>query len=208
MVLLATCAAVLAWRCYLEFTFDPIYNRTYCATDTRIDSILFGCALAVWGNPQLDATRISETAWKYLLLPVAFAGLLATFVISNPHFLDTLRYTLQGLFLVPVFVVAIRYPNWGPMRVLNTRVLAWVGLISYSLYLVHLMVLKITYTVWGHHFWILVTVGWALAIGAAAAIHYAVERPAGRLRQRLHAQTRSRNGGLPAMSTASGRAAS
>jgi peptidoglycan/LPS O-acetylase OafA/YrhL len=46
-------------------------------------------------------------------------------------------------------------------------------------------VLKITYTIWGHSFWVLITVGWAASIGLAAAIYYAIERPAGRLRKRL-----------------------
>jgi peptidoglycan/LPS O-acetylase OafA/YrhL len=185
-VLLAVCAAVLLWRCYLEFALHSSYNRTYCATDARIDSILFGCALAVWGNPVLDSTRISENAWKYRLLPISLAGLAVSFLVSNPGFLDTLRYTLQGVCLFAVFVVAIRYPDWWPMRPLNSRLLSWVGLISYSLYLVHLMVLKMTYTVWGHKFWVLLTVGWLAAIGLSAVIYYAIEKPAGRLRKRLH----------------------
>jgi peptidoglycan/LPS O-acetylase OafA/YrhL len=184
-VLYAVCALVLLWRCYLEFALHSSYNRTYCATDTRIDSILFGCALAVSGNPVLDPTRISENAWKYRLLPLSIAGLALSFVISSASFQDTWRYTLQGLCLIAVFVVAIRYPAWGPMRLLNTKLLGWVGLISYSLYLVHLSVLKMVYTVWGHKLWVLLCVGWVASIGLSAAIYYAIERPAGRLRKRL-----------------------
>jgi peptidoglycan/LPS O-acetylase OafA/YrhL len=207
-VLLATCAAVLLWRCYLVLELDPIYNRTYCATDTRIDSILFGCALAMWGNPQLDPTNTRENTWKYLLLPVACAGLLVSFGVSNPVFLSTVRYTLQGLCLIPVFVVAIRYPTWGPMRLLNTRLLGWIGLLSYSLYLIHLMVLKITYTLFGHSIWIILCVGWTAAIAASAAIYYAIERPTGRLRKRLHAKVWPRGAPVPAMGTMSSGTAS
>jgi len=185
VVLLATCALVLLWRCYLEFALHSSYNRTYCATDARIDSILFGCVLAVWGNPVLDPTRISESVWKHWLLPLSLVGLALSFVISNPSFMDTGRYTLQGICLFAVFVVAIRYPTWWPIRPLNSRILSWIGLISYSLYLLHLTVLKVTYTIWGHSFWVLITVGWAAAIGLSAAIYYAIERPAGRLRKRL-----------------------
>jgi peptidoglycan/LPS O-acetylase OafA/YrhL len=184
-VLLAACALVLLWRCYLEFVLHASYNRTYCATDARIDSILFGCALAVFGNPVLDPTRISENAWKHWLLPLSLVGLALSFVISNASFQDTLRYTLQGVCLVGVFVVAIRYPAWGPVRLLNTKLLSWIGLISYSLYLVHLSVLKIVYTIWGHKLWVLLSVGWIASIGVSAAIYYVIERPAGRLRKRL-----------------------
>jgi peptidoglycan/LPS O-acetylase OafA/YrhL len=73
------------------------------------------------------------------------------------------------------------------MRPLNSRLLSWIGLISYSLYLLHLNVLKVVYTVWGHSLWVLVCVGWVASIGLAAAIYYAIERPAGRLRKRLSA---------------------
>ncbi|MDB6107204.1 MAG: acyltransferase 3 [Gammaproteobacteria bacterium] len=186
-VLLAACALVLLWRCYLEFVLQSSYNRTYCATDTRIDSILFGCTLALWGNPVLDSTRISENAWKHWLFPLSLAGLALSFGVTNPSFADTARYTLQGVCLVAVFVVAIRYPDWGPMRPLNSRLLSWIGLISYSLYLLHLSVLKAVYSVWGHSIWVLLCVGWVASIGLAAAIYYAIERPAGRLRKRLSA---------------------
>jgi peptidoglycan/LPS O-acetylase OafA/YrhL len=184
-LLYAACALVLLWRCYLEFALHSSYNRTYCATDARIDSILFGCALAVSGNPVLDPTRIGENAWKYRLLPLSLVGLALSFVISNESFGDTLRYTLQGICLIAVFVVAIRYPAWGPMRLLNTKLLGWIGLISYSLYLVHLSVLKMVYTVWGHKLWVLLCVGWAASIGLSAAIYYVIEKPAARLRKRL-----------------------
>ena len=205
-VLLAVCAAVLLWRCYLEFGLHASYNRTYCATDTRIDSILFGCVLALWGNPVLDESRISERTWKYCLLPLSLVGLAVSFGVSNPSFLDTLRYTLQGLSLFAVFVVAIRYPTWGPMRLLNTRLLSWIGLISYSLYLVHLLMLKLTYTIFGHKFWVLITIGWAVSIGMAAAIYYAVERPTGRLRKRLHADKPPRRTAISSsVATVSGR---
>ena len=184
-LLYAACALVLLWRCYLEFALHSSYNRTYCATDARIDSILFGCALAVSGNPVLDPPRIGENAWKYRLLPLSCVGLASSFVISNESFADTLRYSLQGICLIAVFVVAIRYPAWGPMRLLNTKLLGWIGLISYSLYLVHLSVLKMVYTVWGHKLWVLLCVGWAASIGLSAAIYYVIEKPAGRLRKRL-----------------------
>jgi peptidoglycan/LPS O-acetylase OafA/YrhL len=186
-VLLGVCGLVLLWRCYLEFALHSSYNRTYCATDARIDSILFGCALAVWGNPVLDPTRISESVWKYWLFPLSLAGLALSFGITNPSFMDTARYTLQGVCLFAVFVVAIRYPDWGPMRPLNSRLLSWIGLISYSLYLLHLTVLKSVYSLWGHSIWVVLPVGWVVSIGLAAAIYYVIERPAGELRKRLSA---------------------
>lgn len=46
MVLLAGCLAVLAWRCWLVYGCHVSANRTYMATDTRIDSIMCGTRLS------------------------------------------------------------------------------------------------------------------------------------------------------------------
>lgn len=136
-VLLLFCACALLWRCVLVFVLHSSIDRTYVASDTRFDSILFGCALAVHGNPVLDPTPKREALWKYVWLPLAALTLLATFVIRDARFRETLRYSLQGVALIPVFVCAIRYPTWSVMNVLNYKPIAYVGVLSYSLYLVH-----------------------------------------------------------------------
>ncbi|MET0291551.1 MAG: acyltransferase, partial [Steroidobacteraceae bacterium] len=59
-VLFALCGALLAWRCVLYFGIHMRWEWNYAATDARADSILYGCALALWGNPALDPTRFSE----------------------------------------------------------------------------------------------------------------------------------------------------
>ena len=183
--LLAICGAVLAWRILLVFAFDATKDRTYVATDTRIDSILFGCVLGVFGNPALDPTRVSERAWKWLLLPLGLAALIVSFLVFDQRFQETVRYTIQGLALFPLFVVAVRYPSWGPVRLLNLRPVAFVGVISYSMYLIHPTI------IYGLQQW----TGWqpfplgiaalALTLLIAMVIYVAVERPCARLRKRL-----------------------
>src|SRR6266496_4289878 len=42
LVLVGLCALILAWRCALVFLFDVSKERTYIATDTRVDAILTG----------------------------------------------------------------------------------------------------------------------------------------------------------------------
>src|SRR5260370_9455623 len=51
LVFWAICALVLAWRCVLVFVLHAPPDRTFVMTDTRVDSILFACALAVCRNP-------------------------------------------------------------------------------------------------------------------------------------------------------------
>src|SRR6204780_4616069 len=111
------------------------------ATDTRIDSILFGCALAVWHNPVIDAPAVRDSTLKYRLLPVALLTLGACVAIRSGAFRETLRYSLQGAALTLVFVSAIRFQKWGAFRLLNWRPVMFIGALSYSLYLIHQTVL-------------------------------------------------------------------
>jgi peptidoglycan/LPS O-acetylase OafA/YrhL len=197
-VLWALCAVVLAWRVILVYGLHSLPDRTYMGSDTRVDSILFGCALALAGNPVLDGpSRVSEAGWKYVLLPAGVAVLLLSFVLRSPAFRETFRYTLQGIALTPVFVVAVRYPRWGLFRLLNLRVMSFLGVLSYPLYLVHHVLLG---ALLGAPFG---PVGRALAalalsIAAAWAIHELVEKPGARLRRRISAATRRGPGRAPA----------
>src|ERR1051326_1662103 len=140
-VLLGACAVVRAWRCVLVFGFHVSDDRTFMATDTRIDSILFGCALAVYENPHLDRSRIDEATWKFLLLPIGLAGLLASLLVTGDRTQQTVTYTIQGICLVPVFVGAVRYSHWLLFRPLQWPWVRFLGVVSYVIYLVHATVI-------------------------------------------------------------------
>jgi peptidoglycan/LPS O-acetylase OafA/YrhL len=185
--LLALCALALAWRCVLVYRFHSILDRTYMASDTRFDSILFGCALAVYGNPMLDEPRGSDRLWKFVLLPLGLLGLLASFAIRNGGFRETFRYSLQGIALVPVFVCAMRFPTWGLMRVLNYRPIAFIGVLSYSLYLMHQVVLFAIKPTLEPRLGTLATalIGLLISLLLARLVHYSIERPFARLRRRF-----------------------
>lgn len=140
--LLAACMVVLLWRAWLVAGTSASFNRTYCGTDTRLDNLLFGCALAVWGNPVLDGPPRREALFKRVVLPLAVLCLLGSFVIRSEAFRETFRYTLQAAALVPIFIAAISYPGWGVFRVLNLSWVRWLGGLSYAFYLVHHTVIE------------------------------------------------------------------
>lgn len=186
--LLGLCALLLVWRFVLVVGLDAKEDRTAIASDTRFDSLAFGCALALFGNPALDSTKIGESTWKYVLLPSAIIGLLLTFLVRNLVFRETLRYTIQGVCLVPVFVCAVRYPRWLPMRVLNFKPVTYIGVVSYSLYLMHQILLyaaidRLEGKISRLTIAILVL---AVALSCAALIHQTVEKPFAQLRRKLH----------------------
>ncbi|MET0791227.1 MAG: acyltransferase [Polyangiaceae bacterium] len=186
------CLVVMLWRCVLVLHFHTPSPRTYLGTDTRLDSLLFGCALAVAGNPMLDAGN-EEKPSTGLLLSLGGAALLLviTFVIRDDRFRETVRYSLQGIALYPVFYAAIRFPKWGFFPLFNNRALGFVGKLSYSLYLVHGMLLQM-----GER-WLPTTHGairgvLALVVSMAAAwlIWILVEKPSTRLRKGLESYAR------------------
>jgi peptidoglycan/LPS O-acetylase OafA/YrhL len=187
------CAAILAWRCLLVFGFGSIEDRTYMGSDTRVDSILFGCALALAMNPVLDRPVGSERLWKSVLLPIAGALLLFTFAFRAPWFRETARYSLQGIALTAVFVTAMRFPRWLPMRFLNARPVAFVGVLSYTLYLCHQVVLMaLSYQMPelpARHGAVYGITAFGIAFAIALLVYWLVEKPAARLRAQLAKRT-------------------
>jgi peptidoglycan/LPS O-acetylase OafA/YrhL len=183
----AACAAVLAWRCALVLLLRVAIDRVGLCSDTRVDSIAFGCALAVWKSRERDVASASSgsTLGKRFVLPAAVGLLLVTFVVRAPVFRETLRYTLQGIALTPIFAMAVSHPRWLVFRVLNTRPMGFVGKVSYSLYLVHHVALRAieAHSRLGGVARALVALAVSLAI--ACAMLAVVEKPCARLRHRL-----------------------
>jgi peptidoglycan/LPS O-acetylase OafA/YrhL len=186
LLLWGICALIAAWRTVLVLVYHAPTIRTYLASDTRIDSILFGCALAVYGNPVLDRWPLAERTWKYTVLPLATAVLVGCLVYRAPAFRETVRYSLQGLALTAIFIGAIRWYDWAPFWLLNTRPVAFLGVLSYSLYLVHYVVLS----EFARHLPSLSTLlrallSFAVSFALAWAIYKFIETPCARLRKRL-----------------------
>ncbi|MEA5507025.1 acyltransferase [Halotia wernerae UHCC 0503] len=180
------CLAVLLWRCVLIYGFGVDSSRTFYASDTRIDGILFGCALAVNGNPMMDSQTWSNKLWKQFFLPIGIVLLLFSFLYRSFEFQETFRYTIQGIALYPIFVTAIRFPDWGLFRWLNLEWMRFIGLLSYSLYLVHHTVIYAVY-MYLPQFHRAIQGGIALLIsfGLAYAIYKFIEFPVAQIRKKL-----------------------
>jgi peptidoglycan/LPS O-acetylase OafA/YrhL len=182
----ALCALVLLWRCVLVLALRVPADRTYMGSDTRLDSILFGCALAVWKNPVLDPSALAVRVWKYAVTPLAILLLGVCLAIPNPQFRETVRYSLQGVALTFLFVAAIRFRDTAYFRILNWRPIAFIGVLSYSLYLLHFVViLGVRHTLPSLHPVLQGVIALLVSLMLAGAIYLLVERPCARLRRRL-----------------------
>jgi peptidoglycan/LPS O-acetylase OafA/YrhL len=186
----SSCAVVFIWRCVLVFLLHVSVDRTYLCSDTRLDSIAFGCALAVWNNPVLDGAggrQPRSKLWRYFVFPAGVVLLFLTFVVREPAFRETLRYTVQGIALTPIFIAAVRWPQWPVFRLLNWQPMRFVGTLSYSLYLVHQVALAVV----AQHSRLAgaprALVAWVVSLAVAWAMYLLVERPCAKLRRRLSA---------------------
>jgi peptidoglycan/LPS O-acetylase OafA/YrhL len=186
-ILALVCALVLLWRCTLVFGFGVGGFYIYNATDTRIDSLLFGCILGVWCNPALDSSprRLTGRAW-FLLATLGAALLLVSFLWRADAFRDTLRYTLQGLGLFPLFYCAVRYHRRAVFAWLDSRPMRALGLVSYTFYLSHEASIDLAGKALGDDGALRAAAGFALAVAFSAACYVLVERRFARLRRRLH----------------------
>jgi len=136
------CLAVLAWRFHLVQSPGFFPDRTYYASDTRIDSIVYGCILALVMNPARQPQRpgaMSMAQWA--VFATAAAAMLLTLLYRDPTFRETTRYSIQGLALMPIFYFAVRFSDNRLFRWLNSPWAVTLGVYSYAIYLIHYVVI-------------------------------------------------------------------
>jgi len=188
--LMALCALALTWRCYRSGVLHSSWENIYEGTDTRFDSILFGCLLAVTANPRLDP-GLHWLRKHAAGLALAGAVLLAvSFAYRNPFFRDTFRYTLQGIALMPIFFLAALPEKHLLTRVLELRGLRHLGLLSYTMYLIHHTLFHHLYHYYRPSLWIGCGV-FAASVGYAQAMRTLVELPIQKARARFRLSQRA-----------------
>lgn len=184
--LFALCLAVLGWRYWL-ILHGASEAYLYMATDARVDSILTGCLLAVLHNPWLDPVTPRKSLKDWLVISVCIAVLLGTLLYRDEFFRFTLRFTLQNFAIAPLIYLAVARSDRFPFSWLNTRPMVYIGSISYTFYLTHLVIMFGLAKHWPQLGWMWLTLGAAvLTVAVAEPMRRWVEEPCARLRKRLH----------------------
>ena len=158
------------------------------ATDTRLDAILFGAFLAVL-VAEGSATRIlpGKPFQMWILIISALFVLLFSFLYRDPFFRSTVRYSLQSMALMPLFYYAVFSPDLWIFRPLNWAAVRIIGVYSYTIYLIHTVVLG-NLEASGFYFGnriVFALVAFAICIGYAALLFRFVELPVKAARNRL-----------------------
>ena len=106
---------------------------------TGLDSIMFGCLLAIlWRNPRFNQIVQPVIRGWAAALAAAFVLVLAPVFLGarfRGSYIYVFGFTLNAICLSLILLYVVRNPESVVGRLLNTRVLRHVGVISYSLYL-------------------------------------------------------------------------
>ena len=193
----AVIAALIAGALLIRIaTPEHLRPMIYYWSHTRMDSILFGCLLAVINNPAFGKNsdgKAAQRTWvggNALWFSLGLTLLLASFLFREPVFRDTWRYTVQGAGLWLVFNYVLR--SRGPINhFLDNRFFKAVGDHSYVLYLIHLP-LFITAAHWlqGMPQPVIYALGALASYGFAMASMTYLERPLARWRAGILAKRR------------------
>jgi peptidoglycan/LPS O-acetylase OafA/YrhL len=180
LILGALTIAALIWRTVLIKVIHVSDNYTNMATDTRFDSILYGAIMAIWMKraPESPLLRWLTSAPA---VAIGFALLLISFLLKGVLLRETIRYSLQGLALMPV-VVAFTFSDGSPLyragrALLGSPPMVLVGKLSYSLYLWHYLMIDLVRWRWPHmKFATAIALELTLAVGASCLSYFLIER--------------------------------
>ena len=181
--LAALCGLALAWRLVLVLHFHSMPVTTYTHTDTRFDSILFGCLLAVSLNPLLDTIPLWIRRHSASLALGGLIVLVGCLIFREPVFRETFRYSIQGLALAPIFLRVLDSPGTWPVRILEHPVLRFIGRRSYAMYLGHLCILDAVHDRLGVNLFWTGIISAPLVVGYSYAMWQLVEIPIGRFKK-------------------------
>jgi peptidoglycan/LPS O-acetylase OafA/YrhL len=181
----ALCAGILLWRVWLVMHGTSAAYLTM-ATDTRVDAILFGCGMALVCNPWLDRVAAPNAFRDGAIAAVSLAVLVISLTYRDEAFRLTARYTLQSVAVAALIYLAVARAHKLPFRWLNARPVAYIGTVSYAIYLSHHMILLGLARHWPlWPWWQLTLAGVLLTLAFVESVRRWVEQPLGRLRRSL-----------------------
>ena len=193
----ALLVAILLWRCFRTLVMGDSEWVVYVSTDTRFDSLLYGCLLALMARDGSDRRIFRpDGAWPAALCLISLVMIGATFAIRGDLFRSSLRYSLQGIALMPLFYYAVTIPQRPPFCWLNGAVIRKLGVYSYTIYLAHYVILNaLAYLGFdSEKSWLGLTLALVFSVGWAALVNEFLEKPLKGVRRRLtgHAAHSSR----------------
>ncbi|MGA8937708.1 MAG: acyltransferase [Acidobacteriaceae bacterium] len=151
----------------------------------QADGLMYGALGALQqGHERFERIYERVTRWPWLLPVVIFIGLGALTVRFGNYWDLPAGITINGFLILMWMLWLVRNPVSFTGRILNQPAIAWVGRLSYSLYLWQTFFTHhLDVEVFGHNgWWDTFPTSWLCILAAASFSYYCIERPALRLR--------------------------
>jgi len=182
------------WRLVESQMATPLFPAAFARfrTDLRLDALLWGCAVAFFLNDAHQREKLTRQlrfgVW------IALAGLTGLCI----RYFSPLTSLIVAT-LIPILLAGtVLHPEWLLSRFLDLPPVAWLGRISYSLYLWQGMFL-IAALEHPAAWWRQWPANLVLSVAVAALSHYLVEKPLIRIGARLAARRSVRPYSAPAI---------
>jgi peptidoglycan/LPS O-acetylase OafA/YrhL len=177
------------WRLMESQMATPLFPAAFARfrTDLRLDALLWGCAVAFFLNDARQREKLKNQL--RFVVWIGMAGLTGLCI----RYFSPLTSVIVATLIPMLLAGTVLHPRWLLSRFLDWAPVAWLGRISYSLYLWQGMFLI---AAWEHPaaWWRQWPANLVLSVAVAALSHYLVEKPliriGARLASRCSAQTR------------------
>jgi peptidoglycan/LPS O-acetylase OafA/YrhL len=202
---LTTIAACFAWRAYLIYT-GAFWLRIAGGFDTKVDALMIGCLAAVaLHNPQVRAKL--QKYCTHFLVPIALVSFVVLYLRALGHPFGAVGLTAKLLYWnlrVPVFTLAFTalimslclQPKSIVARFFSLAPFTWIGKISYSLYLWHMLafawVMQYAFVPGKSEALDVEILEYAMAVTFAAISYYFVEQPFLKIKDRFSVMAETR----------------
>ncbi len=136
----------LFWRSYLAFTYEqgvPVMIRTFYGFDTRVDTIMMGCLLALLMQKHafVDiASRITKHPAFFPIFCLSFIFIIYKIPRWSGYFGNSIGYTLLS-FLIMCLISFLIFNSDGKISTtLSQKLFVYIGKISFGIYLYHILI--------------------------------------------------------------------
>jgi peptidoglycan/LPS O-acetylase OafA/YrhL len=155
--------------------------------------LMFGALGALQqGHPLFEKIYTRATRWPSLLPILLFLILGTLTIVLGNYWILTAGFTLNGIVVLFWMLWLVRNPTTIVGRIMNHPTVAWIGRLSYSLYIWQTFFLHhLDIEVFGRDgWWNTFPTSWLCILAVAVVSFYCIEQPALRLRdvclRRMH----------------------
>ncbi len=187
LFMVAIVSSVVLLRSALYFKFGVHHSYIYNAFETRFDSLAIGCLIALISD-WLGFRRLAVVlSWSSVSPLITVLVLCYSRIWGSSDYHYSIGFTIDSLLLGVLIIQLLVLNTLATWKWIDHPVMIYLGQISYSLYLYHLLAIGIAYRVWPNPFAGTVVISLAVSVIIASGSYWFVEKPFLKLKKSLTA---------------------